>query len=347
MSHNKKLDVLLEEVNGIVDAAKKEEDFRPAFAKLREFKNTTGPIKYDHSAKWWVFAVSLVLGGIFAYFFFTSLELQDALEIWGLAVIGAFAFAAAIPLIMIVTSNDKISGLSDWIFKKDVFFDNGLKVIGVEKGLYEKFRGSFGEFRNRGDESRYIESMVEGRYKGKEAEFGFRHYVFHYVEVYYVPVVKQVGKSTIVVMERRTRTCYRYGLMSEFGYAKRVAVVSGGGSYDYPAKWNTASKNFNDTFSVYADDEMAAVKFLSPSVILAFEELARHFSGLNLEISRKGELNIAFSDDDALDTARSRQYSIAQPEEFEREIESFLGLPKLNKLLAFLEILHKYNDKNF
>lgn len=186
---------------------------------------------------------------------------------------------------------------------------------------------------------------MHGVYQGNEFLIKYDYYVFHYVEVYYVSVIYSDGKRTYTKMERRTRTLYRYGLLHDFNLLKNIAVVSSGGNYNYPKGWQTTSKKFNDMFSVYADNEMTASKFLKPAVIIAFIELTKHLGGINTEINSEGKLNIAFSDDDVLEL--ERKYSIASLDEFEKEINSMLKLPKLTKLLEFIEILKKFNDDNF
>ncbi|OGF24886.1 hypothetical protein A2331_03420 [Candidatus Falkowbacteria bacterium RIFOXYB2_FULL_34_18] len=348
MSHNKNLDVLLGNLRGLAESAEKEDHFKPVFDKLREFISNSGPIKYNHGGKWMTSGVFFVIGAIYTWLFFTSYELQRQLDWIGFVLLAVFWVVTCIPLFMIAGKNGEISGISNLIFEKDILFDNKLEFVNIsdkEKSLYQQFKQAFGEFRGRGDEQRKITRLVRGRHVGKEVQFDYEYYVFHYVEVYYVPVTRKVGNSTITTMERRTRTCYRYGLNTDFDHKKGVAVVSGGGSYKYPHEWTTESQKFNKTFSVYTQDQMVAAKFLPPTVVLAFEEIDSYFSGLNLEVNKDGRMNIGFSNSDVLEL--ERQHSIADPDAFKKEIESFLELPKLNMLLEFIETLHKYNDSNF
>ncbi len=343
MSHNKELDGLLTEVRKAADQADEEKDFGPVFNRLRDFRDRIGPIKYDNTAKWYAIAACLAAGGAFAAAYFLVPELERGLDDWGYAVMGAFAVPVIVLLIVIGCANNAISEISELIFAKDIAFDNRLVEQDVEgrmSDLYERFREEFGEFRSRGDEGRRIVKVVKGA-----GDQPFEYYVFRYVRVYYVPVTRKVGKTTITTMERRTETLYRRGLIMDFPYSQGVAVTSGGGSYDYPAGFAPASPEFGKIFGVGAVDEMTAAKFLKPAVVLAFQELNGHFSGLNVEISRAGRLNIAFSDGDVLDL--ERRHSIAEPDEFEAEIKSKLELPKLRLLLDFAATLKKHNDSNF
>ncbi len=348
MSHNKILTTLLQELKTMVKNAQSEADFKPVFEKLKAFQSSVGPIKYDHTAKlWWLVGFALCAGICALVYFLVPMLERDVAEylIWAIGVCG---FASLAPIIMILSANEDIENISDRIFWKDIYFDNKLNVVSVKgqkSALYKDLHRQFGEFHNRGDESRYIEKMVRGVHTGTEIALEYTYYVFHYVRVYYVPVTRTIGKTTTIVMERRTETLYRYGIIADFDYAKGVAVISGGGSYNYPNRWETSSENFNNTFSVYAETEIAAARFLKPTVILAFNELRRFFSDLNVEITRDGKLNIAFGNSDVL--SLERKHSIASPVEFEAEIKSHLALPKLDKLMQFIETLKRFNDNNF
>jgi hypothetical protein len=261
---------------------------------------------------------------------------------------GAFAVALIVMLIIIGTAGSAIDEISDLIFDKDVRFDNRLKnqdVDGKETKLYRQFKKEFGDFRDRGDEDRYVEQIVSGTWAGKEYSFPYDYYVFHYVRVYYVTVTHTDGKKTWTTVERRTETLYRYGLMLDFPFVKGLAVTGGGGNYDYPEEFQPTSEDFNRCFNVGASSAIEAAKFLKPAVVLAFVEAAKNFDGLNVEVNRNGRMNIAFSDDDVLDL--NRKFSIAEPDEFEKEIQTQLDLPKLRLLLQFVETLKKHNDSNF
>ncbi len=355
MSHNKQLKQLLTEVGAIAEAAKNENELDGVFEKLRIFRAGNGPIKFDNTAKIICFFAVLVLsaaGGFAAWMMPALLETVLSYSDEYLFVAGIFwAAILIIPVIMMLLSAGEIADVSDTIFRKDVFFDNELTDKKIENGesLYETFHEQFGEFRNRGDEDRYIKRLVWGKYNGKETELAYDYYVFQYVRVYYVPVTHTDSKGNVTVtIERRTETLYRYGIMADFPYVKGIAVVSGGGggNYgDYTESWQTASDEFNGIFYVYAVDQMTASKFLKPAVVLAFIEMDKYFSGLNVEINGEGRLNIAFSDSDILDI--ERKHSIADPDEFEKEIKSALVLSKLRTLLDFVGTLKKFNDSNF
>lgn len=351
MSHNKQLDALLAQVRTVVKAAREERDFAKAFSLLRNFKTSVGPIRYDNSRKWYALAATALLGagfGLVAYLDPTVQErLGDAIFLIG----GGFAIAIITLLCLIGGANSAIGEISDLLFLKDVYYDNRLAQQDIGDGsreLYERYHREFGEFRNRGDENRYISSQVRGSWTGDAQTLDtleYDYYVFHYVRVYYVPVTRKVGKSTITTMERRTQTLYRYGILLDFPFVKGLAVTSSGGSYDYAQGYQPTSEAFCGTFGVGADSSHVAARFLKPAVVLAFEELATHFSGLNVEINREGRMNIAFSDSDVLHL--ERQNSIAEPEAFEQEVMSHLGLPKLRHLLQFVRTLERHSDNNF
>ncbi len=349
MSHNQQLDALLTKVRKVATGAKEEKDFAPAFALLRDFRNSVGPIKYDNAAKWIAFAVIAAVAAVFCGAYVLMPDLQRTLDVWGYGIMGAFAVGLIGLLIAIGVADSGIDEVSDLIFEKDIFFDNGLKEQSVSESkgrkLYRQFHEEFGDFRERGEEGRYVESLVSGKHAGQEYSFPYDYYVFHYVHVYYVTVTHTDGKKTWTTVERRTETLYRYGLILDFPFAKGIVAGRGGGSYDYPEEFEPTSQRFNSDFAVGAESSIAAAKFLKPAVVLAFEELAEWFDDLNVEINREGKMNIAFEDDDVLDLGR--KHSIAQPDEFEKEIQSQLELPKLRRLLQFVEMLKKHNDSNF
>lgn len=340
MSQNGDLKLLLGNLEEIALSAKKESDFKPVYKKLREFIASSGPIKFNHSTKITISLLFFFSACIFSYLYFTDWEIMRLFGFWGIIIILGLAAGFATPLFMLSSDNDLIKDLSDLIFVKDTCFDNDIKEMSVAgKGelLYDQLYQDFGEFRNRGDEDREITRMVRGEYHGEEVSFRFKYYVFKYVVVTYT----SNGKT----ITRHTETKYRYGLLTKFDLVKNIAVVSSGGSHKFPVAWSTASEKFDKTFWVGAADEMTANKFLSPTVVLAFEDMDKYFEGLNVEINGKGEMNIAFSNSDVMDAGR--KYSVADPDNFEKEIESFLSLPRLKKVLKFIELLYKYNDSNF
>lgn len=348
MSHNKRVTALLESLEPLIDSAEKEDHFIPVFDKLHEFVENTGEIKYNHGNNYLISITFFLTSALYAWAHFAGYQLQDWLGIYEMPLFCFLVLMAIIPLFVISGKNGKISELSDFIFEKDILFDNGLSFIDVSKcgsSLFDKYAGSFGDFRGRGDENKKIESLLAGDYSGKEAKFSYSYYKFHYVEVYYVPVPVTVGKTTIMTMQRRTRDCYRYGLNTEFKHRTEFAIVSSGGNFEYPCEWSSESQIFNSQFSVYAKDELTVARFLTPAVILAFEEICEYFSNLNLEVNSEGQMNISFVDNDIINC--QRKSSIVNPIEFRAEIESFLEVPKLNKLLCFLESLHQFNDENF
>lgn len=357
MSHNKELTALLTEVQGIADGAKNEEEIRPVFAKLKEFKAKGGAIKYDNSAKWIALGVLALLGCLaaLAYLYFPGVEIlvSERLGDGVFLIVGGYAIVLMGILVAIGFSDGEIDSISQSIFWKDVFLDNQLSevnIAGQEEVLYHRHYADFCDFRGRGDESQYIDRVVRGTYTDRETVIPYDYYAFHYVVVTHVPVTEtstdaQGNTHTRVVMKRVETTHYRYGIITDFPEAKGVAAVSGGGNWDYPVSWEPTSTEFGSEFEVSTVDQMTAAKFWKPTVVLAAVELAKHFSAPNIEINREGKLCISFGDDDLL--GLDRKSSIADPEEFEKEILSQLELPKLKVLMRFVETARKHNDKNF
>lgn len=345
MSHNKKLDGLLAEVRTVAEQARSEEEFAPAFALTREFIGTVGPIKYDNTDKWYVTAGIALVAAIFGGYMYFSPSLQRDLGLIGIGILAILGIALVGMLVSIGTSNGEIEKISDLMFRKDVAFDNRLEnqdIEGREKSLYHQYRAEFADFRDRGDENRYVAALTRGQYEGPEFSFSYEHYRFHYVRVYYVMVYNHATKS--MQRQRRTETLYRHGLVLDFPFARGIAAVSDD-HFHYPQPFDTGSEDFARAFSISANEELAAAKFFKPAIVLAFLELRQHFTDLNLEVNPDGRLNLSFKDDDVLDL--QRKHSLAEPDAFEEEINSHLGLGKLRLLQKFVETLKKHNDSNF
>lgn len=345
--HNRQLVGLLNQVEDIAQKASKEDDFKKLFKLLKDFVSLEGPIQFDNSARYWFAFWVFAFAVFFTIACFKIPAMSLAWQYWYISY-GIILIIFICPFFLAGSDTNTISEISHYIMQKDIVFDNGLSRQKIESktGLYHDFHRRFGEFRDRGDEDRYISTLFAGNAVTKEFCFSFQYYIFHYVVVTYVTVPVKVGKVTTTVTHKVKTPYWRYGVNLDFGFTERLAIISSGGSYNYAKKWETASTDFNKVFNVYCDDEMTASKFLKPAVVLAFLDIAQCFDELNVEVNGGGQMNIAFSDDNLLESA-GRRYSIAEPEKFENEIFSFLAVPKLDKLIKFVETLKKYNDFNF
>lgn len=347
MSKNRKLKDFLAGIEKLAKSGLGREGIKQIFSCLKEFRQTNGEIKFDHSVKWMIAAAFVLISCIFAWQYFNSWELQDVIGGYIIAVVIVLAAGIITPIALAFSDSSSIDSISDAIFNTDILLDNNFQILdvnGKEKELYEDFKGRFGDFA-RGDEDQEITSLIKGTLETEGNKLDHDYYTFRYVRVYYVNVPVTVGKSTVMVPQKRTETLYRFGIIMKFGLSKNIAVVSSDSSFGYADTWSTDSKEFNDIFSVHTDDRHVAAKFLKPAVILAFVDIAKDFDGLNVEINEKGELNISFSE--TVVFCLERKYSIAETEEFEKEIDSHRELARHQKLTQFVGVLYKHNDSNF
>lgn len=245
-------------------------------------------------------------------------------------------------VILIASTANITASLSDAIFTKDLFLDNRLIPENIEDkyALYEEMQSRFCDF-SRGDESHYIEDVINGHYNGQEHSFNFTYYAFHYMNVQYVAVPS--GKT--MSMSRQTYTRYRYGVIAPFPFLSGLAILSDGSCSRYSAKWKTSSKPFNDHFVVRAADQQIASRFLVPHIIVFLTKMAEVFSGLNIEITPNKEICISCSDDDIVNI--QRKHSINDIASFRAEIKQHRHLPKLEAMNQIIHEMLKYQDNNF
>lgn len=336
MSHNGKLTSLLEESMIRAERAKDESDLLQVVKRIEKFKAQEGDIAYSHVIKIFFIFLGTVLNGIFWYLFFNEpVDMMSELfnDNWiffgGIAV--GLAALLITPIAMLFGAESRIKKLSDLIFNKDILFDNNMRELNIDgEETYAKLNKTFGGF-NRGDEDRTIEMMIGGEH---ETIGHFRLYKFSYVVVTTV----STGKTTTQIHT----TYYRYGLLCTFPFTQSIAI-NADDAFSYKKRWKSTDSDFNRRFKATAEDDMAIAKFLKPTVVLAFNELP--FKDITFEVNSGDMLNISFTDEDVF--TLDRKYSVKEPELFRKEIESFLGLPKLKLLLAFIEKLIEHNDSNF
>lgn len=347
MSKNQDVNDVIAEASRMAEDIVNREGIVKVIDYLKAFTDEYGPIKFNHIMNWSIVVIMTIVSVVFALAHWSGNTTISSLGIYVVGVYTILCITIVIPLSFIFSDDSSINDLSDTIFNMDIVIDNGLTIVGKNwkvGSLYKKYRAQFGDF-HRGDEDREITTVIKGVFNEHDSHFNYDCYTFRYVRVYYVPVTRTIGKVTTVVMERRTETLYRHGIILDFALVKGIAVTFAGEKFDYSEEWNTASSEFNEYFSVNTDDLQTAVKFLQPKVILEFLEIAKYFEDFNLEINSEGRLNISFADD--LVFCLERSNSITDIHEFEQEIAEHRELKRLKKLLEFVSVLQKFNDKNF
>ena len=232
--------------------------------------------------------------------------------------------------------------LSERISLLDILFNNGLKALPFKRKEKAKELGQqFKEF-IRGNDLREIQHLYQGHYEGGLHSFDYRLYRFHYV-------VRRTETYTDSKGNTRTRVVrnsyYRHGLLLRFPFARGLSLEGGSGISFSGEEYTTASNEFNRLFSVRADKEIAAARFLSPAVIEAMLAMASEYSRPVLEINVRGDLCFAFNNDDMLEY--KRHYNLENPVEFASEIAKHDELKKLDGLLFQMHNLMRLTDNNF
>ena len=345
-SHNEKLKNLLVEVSNQVELAHSEDELLSCIDTL-EASNLE--IKFENKNSIIYAIVFATLGLISLFFYSSGYYVRSYLpfnhDTYLLAAI-ASGVAALIALAIIQFRKNQINAISNLIFTKDIYADNELSPIKVNAKSYARELGeSFGEF-HRGNHSREIRSLVEGKHTGEEHTFTYRYYQFHYVnKVTYYETTSDGNGGTRRVRRTRYDHYDRYGMLIDFQLAKSLEIVKSRGKKMYDERYKVASNNFNNQFKVYCNDSMDAARFLKPVIVLELVALASALRTLNLEFSDSGQLCVSFHDSNVLKS--TRQFGIDHLAEFKQEIAGFTDLPKLKLLTESLHKLFKYSDNNF
>jgi len=258
---------------------------------------------------------------------------------WGLLIVSLIVLAKSHG-----SRRTRIKDASAVLLLKSHLFHNKLEAPGFSGGaLCSTWRSRFMGF-NRGDESRFIDRYYKGQYDFKEIHIDYELFRFHYVVVREVQVTtyNTVTKQNETKTEERRSTYYRYGIITDFPYAKGMCISGEG--YTYPEPWTTSSERFNKLFTVTADDRMTCAKVLQPSVVLDFIESMGELSRMTLEINRNSALCLSCT------TGLHPFYqdvTLSDTEDFLRALRNPETNRRLMRVLHGIGMMLKFNDKNF
>jgi len=332
-SANQQLGLFLNSLSTQITQARNREDLR---AILREVSAFGRPLRYDNKHYWIGLSTALVISAmaLLSIKFYPNIDFVPWLA-GGAAILGV-VFA-----ILIFMRRNKISGLSDALYKRDVYLDNNWQSVNYHgKKLAAQLGQEFSEFR-RGNHLREISWLVKGHFQGSEHQFDYHAYTFHYVDRRQVVTTDSKGRM-------RTRTVYdhhyRYGLYLPFEFVHDMAIYSSWFGGLFSGSYKPASVAFNRQFKVKADNELTAAKFLKPAVVVEIEDMGKALSDLNLEFSSSGQLCISYAQNIC---SWERQYGLDNPEHFLQEIEGDQTLSQLNNTLKRIHTLMRHSDNNF
>jgi hypothetical protein len=254
---------------------------------------------------------------------------------------GGAALIGVVFAILIFMRRNKISGLSDALYKRDVYLDNAWQSVNYQgERLAAQLGQQFSEFK-RGNHLREISWLVKGDFQGLEHQFEYHAYTFHYVDRRQVTSTDSKGRT-------RTRTVYdhyyRHGLYLPFGFVQDLGIYSSWFGSLFSGSYKPASVEFNRQFKVKADNELAAAKFFKPAVVIEIEDMGKDLADMNLEFSSSGQLCVSYGQNIC---SWKRRYGLDDPEQFLREIEDDQTLTRLNNILKRIHTLMRHSDNNF
>lgn len=337
MSHNSKIDNLLQNVQEKAKQAKNNTELLQSVQLLKDFG---GEIKYKFGfhitfALVWL---AIAIGNI--YYVNEYISYPDLLH-FSLAAVGVVISCSILGYVFY--KNSDLNSLSKYIYQKDTLQDNKLKHLSVDDPLFSYLKQNFKKEFSRGNHKRYFEKAFSSK-RSVFREYEFQLFQFHYVnqrtETYTTTDAK--GNTTV-----HTRTVYdhynRYGFVMDFDYFKNIEVKSTGTVIRHQ-DFKTGSIDFDNTFTVGADSDLNIAKFLTPVVVEAFNKLSNSLSGLNLEIDSNGKLCITCTNSSIFVSESTREYGIEQPNEFYDELAGFTVLNKLEAIYDFMYTLNKQHD---
>lgn len=338
-SHNKRLKAALELIEQQVARAKSDNDLIDAVGLLDGFP---APVKFNNEALNKACLVAGLLTLLLAALAFNPMSELAPYAI--MVAIGVFIIAA-VNYLWKRHRKGSLTGLSDLIHAKSSLFDYGLteQPYHPEHKTAELHR-RFGSFRQ-GNHQNKIKRLISGTHKGAEHNFPFEYFHYHYVNmrVETYTTTDSEGRT-----QTRTRTVYdhfnRYGFILPFPYAKGLRVSESRLNF-FKSGWKSSSLDFNKKFSVQADSDMVAAKFLTPKILSEISKAGAALGSMDLHFTAQGELCFSFDNSNTL--SGHRRSGLKTPQAFKQEITEHNNLKALDEALEFLHRLMKYSDNNF
>lgn len=326
--HNSRLKKLLAELRLKTAAAASQQDLLHVINAAKQF---AAPLRYRNHIPYSIAAILLlIVAGIVLFQQKTTYAVPNF--VWPLSII--LLASAVLSVIFAIKRNRQLPALSRTIFDHKVLFDNQLKKLPLND-ITQKLLSNFREFQ-RGNHSRKIEQLYQGLSEHNGSSFHYYFYHFHYVNR---------RKQTYTVNNSvRTRTVYdhyhRYGIYLPQFQTEPVLIYSDAPDKIQGVSYRPASNRFNKQYKVWATEEIAAARFLTPAVVVACEDILSVLNKPNIEVNDQVGLCLSFKDDNMLQVRQ--QYSLAEPDLFRQEIAQPVTLDKLQQALHFIHYLAKH-----
>ncbi|MDQ6958009.1 MAG: hypothetical protein Q9M24_02725 [Mariprofundaceae bacterium] len=348
MLHNKKLNRFIKKIETDAREASSQDDIEHVASKIEDYAKTS-ELQYHHTKAFYftvfcgVVAAMLWWSGDgirgFNHAVYDEYYVFITWGVWGLLIVSLIVLAKSH-----ASKRTRIKDASAILLLKSHLLHNNLEQGRVSGGdLWRRWRSRFMGF-NRGDESRYIIGYYTGHYDLEEIHIDYELFRFQFVVVRQVQVTtyNAVTKQNETKTEERRDTYYRYGIITDFPYAKGMCISGEG--YTYSEPWTTSSERFNKLFTVTADDRMTCAKVLQPSVVLDFIDSMGELAGMTLEINRNSALCLSC-------TTRLypfyQEVTLSDTEDFLHALRNPETNQRLMRVLHGIRTMIKFNDKNF
>ena len=351
ISNNKRVDQLLRAMKQSLPGVNDEHSLYDLLKPALSFK---GPIRYNNRWPWLMTVAGLVVLAILWLLDSSKLTgLPDSLLNglnWLLSPLyrlplgpwSPFLLLTGIGVWQLLSRYQRLQGLADAIWRKNLLLDNQLQEIPCQpEAKAREFARSFYEF-NRGNHKRSIDWLCQGHYQGTEHQFDYQLFDFHYVDKHTTTTTDSKGR-------KHTHTTYRhyhrYGVILSFGFTQDLNILGYSNSGQTGVKWEPASLDFRKQFKVLAGSEMIASKFFKPTVVEQLQQLGQKLRQTNLEFNRQGILCLTVADSDFANVPRPM--GLEDAEAFLAVLKQQTKLPKLTLALHCVHQLMVYTDSNF
>lgn len=344
-------------INQFVDSAWSRAKTASSCYELRDIAqamvNYGAPIRYNFMPWYRVIAGLAIAAALFAFLGSNSMAYREALSEFSdwlhlnvdavvLAPPATLAVTAFLGWLATIHFDRKISRLSQMMFQKYAEFHYGLIPV-CGQSLVPKVRAL--HEMQRGNHRRELEDCFKGRYQGKDLEFEYIAYRFHFVDRSEYRDEKGRKKWSY-------RHYYRSGLLVSFPRKDALQVVRELNAGRYSESFQPSSTEFNGLFRAFANQQVVLSRFLSPIVVDRLTRAASAVPGLELEVSSEGLLCLASSADHIIGTGTPIDHNPEadpriNPQAFYNALTESAVMPVLDEALDLAHELIRFNDSNF
>ncbi|QIG06054.1 hypothetical protein [Proteus sp. ZN5] len=292
----------------------------------QEFTETVLSIKKLKPKRFYYIAVFLFTLG-FTLLFISFIDIHFivcGLCVFILSLFGVFYYGW-----LFVAISSKLDDISAEIYQKWGLLDLNLHCMPIKNGYVSSIINDFEELK-RGNDSRTI-TLEYQSIDNNNKKFYF--YEGEFIE-------------RDLATKKEVYTHYRCGMIFHFPPRFKNIFIISEGKTPYKIPYKLALHQFNQQFSLGAQDQHQLAKFLKPSIVEAILNLSDNFIHLNIEINAKGMICISSDDSDAL--IYTADSNINSPDVFLDELnKTTYKLPKVYQYIELYNILLKYSEDNF